>query len=156
MKKIIMIAVAFALVIVAFVLKSKNTSVVSTPQNKEVIMNQNTEVIEAIKKSASIKYAVVKKARVTKILPDDKNGPLHQRWIVEIGNDVTVTVFHNVDIAERIPLSVGDIIDLAGELEYGDRWKDPIIHWTHEDPQGHRQAGYVILNSTTYGGATGP
>ncbi|MBC7754003.1 MAG: DUF3465 domain-containing protein [Moraxellaceae bacterium] len=119
-------------------------------------MNLNSEITSAIKNSAPLKYAIVKNAQVVKSLPDDKNGPLHQRWIMEIENGITITVFHNVDIAERVPVTVGSRLTVAGELEYGDKWKDPIMHWTHDDPQNRRKAGYVILNGTTYGHATGP
>ena len=48
---------------------------------------------------------------------------------------------HNIDLAEKVPLSAGDSVDLAGELVYGDRKKDPILHFTHSDPQKKRIAG---------------
>ncbi len=162
-KKINKIIIAFfiAVAVVIVVIKNKNIQsefiTATTAPNQEVIVNTNTEIIEAIKNSKLLKYVVVHNAKVVKLLPDDKKGPLHQRWIMEIENGLTITVFHNVDIAERVPLNVGDtLVGVAGELEYGDRWKDPIMHWTHEDPQGQRKAGYVLFHGTTYGRATGP
>ena len=157
--KKMMIFIILTLVAAIFILKKKlshDDHVAAKSQKEEVIMNPNTEIVDAIKKSIPLKYALVKNAQVIKLLPDDKNGPLHQRWIMEIENGLTITVFYNVDIAERVPIDVGSYVDVAGELEYGDRWKDPIMHWTHDDPQGQRKAGYVILNGTTYGQATGP
>ncbi len=157
-KLVIAIAVTSAFVILALKNKlSHEKPIDSKPQKQEEVMiNPNAEIIDAIKKSAPLKYTTVKNAKVIHMLPDDKTGPLHQRWIMEIENGLTITVFHNVDIAERVPVVEGSYITVAGELEYGDRWKDPIMHWTHDDPQGHRKAGYVILNGTTYGHATGP
>ena len=169
-KLIIKIVIAFILAFIAviFGLRNKNSSsdtavfaettenLSATPQTEEVPMNLNTEPIRAIKNSTPLKYVLVKNAHVIKTLPDDKNGPLHQRWIMEIENGITITVFHNVDIAERVPVIVGSRLTVAGELEYGDKWKDPIMHWTHDDPQNRRQAGYVLFNGERFGHATGP
>ncbi len=154
---LIVIASNLILAAVIFGLSNKDSQSPSATLPPEgVSMNPNANVILAIKNSAPIKYAIVKNAHVIKSLPDDKNGPLHQRWIMEIENGIKITVFHNVDIAERVPVIVGSRLTVAGELEYGDKWKDPIMHWTHDDPQNRRQAGYVILDGTTYGHATGP
>lgn len=159
---ILVAVVAFILSLSAIIwgISNKNAAKNEVPppptQPEEVQMNPNAEIIDAIKKSAPLKYTVVKNARVIKLLSDDKNGPLHQRWIMEIDNGITITVFHNVNIAERVPLAEGTFVTVAGELEYGDKWKDPIMHWTHEDPKKQRKAGYVIFNGTTYGPATGP
>lgn len=159
---ILMVVVLFTLSLSAIIwgIKNRPSNNSETPpppsQKEKTQMNPNAEIIEAIKKSAPLKYVVVKNARVIKILSDDKNGPLHQRWIMEIDSGITITVFHNVNIAERVPLSEGSFVTVAGELEYGDKWKDPIMHWTHDDPKGHRKAGYVIFNGETYGPATGP
>jgi Protein of unknown function (DUF3465) len=156
----IIIAFILSLAVLIFGLKNRDRNVEPivplTPKHKEVVLNPNAEVINAIKKSLTLKYISVKNAKVIRNLPDDKNGPLHQRWIMEIDNGLTITVFHNVDIAERVPLTVGDYVSVTGELEYGDKWKDPIMHWTHDDPQGQRKAGFVTHNGQTYGPATGP
>lgn len=153
----LVVAFILAWAVVIFGLNYKSSDVEpAIPKQKEVTMNSNAEIVAAIKKSAPLKYVIVTNAKVVKLLTDDKNGPLHQRWIMEIENGLTITVFHNVNIAERVPLAEGSYVTAAGELEYGDKWKDPIMHWTHEDPQGRRKAGYVIFNGTTYGHATGP
>ena len=156
------LVIASLLILVALIYGLKNRglnrepTIPLTPKHEEVVMNPNTEVIDTIKKSLPLKYVYVKNAKVVKSLPDDKKSPLHQRWIMEIDNDLTITVFHNVDIAERVPLKKGDHVSVAGELEYGDKWKDPIMHWTHEDPKGLRKAGFVEFNGHIYGPATGP
>lgn len=116
----------------------------------------NYEVLNAIKTSKPLTYAVIKNALVVKVLRNDNKGARHQRWIVQIENGVTITIIHNIDIAEKVPLAVGDSVEVAGELIYGDRKKDPILHWTHEDPKGKRIAGYVVHNGERYGHATGP
>lgn len=157
-KKVIFLCAIFVLLAGWFKLKPDPLVVTPIPESTyQQEMSMNTSAIEAIKSTTPLPFVVVKNARVVRLLPDDHEGPLHQRWIMEIENGVTITVFHNVNIAERIPLAVGEMIDtVAGELEYGDRWKDPIMHWTHDDPQNKHKPGYVIFKGQTYGHATGP
>lgn len=145
-------------------LKSKNTEsthglTVAQKKNASIDTTKtdtNYDVLNAIRSSKPLTYTTIKNALVVKLLRNDNKGARHQRWIIQIENGVTITVVHNIDIAEKIPLSVGDTIEVAGELVFGDRKKDPLLHWTHEDPRGKRIAGYVILNGKRYGPATGP
>ncbi len=147
-----------------FGLKNKNaesTQGLTVAQKKNVTIetiksDTNYEVLNAIKNSKPLTYTVIKNAQVVKLLRNDNKGARHQRWIVQIEGGVNITVVHNIDIAEKVPLSVGDTIEIAGELVFGDRKKDPILHWTHEDPRGKRIAGYVLYNGEKYGPATGP
>lgn len=111
----------------------------------------NYDALNAIKNFKELPYVVIKNAKVVKLLRNDNKGARHQRWIIQIEEGVTITVVHNIDLAEKVPLSAGDEIELAGELVYGDRKKDPIIHWTHGDPQKKRAPGYILLNGKKYG-----
>lgn len=111
----------------------------------------NYEILNAIKNSTPLSHAIVKKAQVIKLLRNDNKGAKHQRWIIQIENGVTITIVHNIDIAEKVPVSPGDIIEAAGELIFGDRKKDPILHWTHADPNKKYIDGYILLNGKKYG-----
>lgn len=111
----------------------------------------NYETLEAIKNSRPLAYTTIKNAQVVKLLRNDNKGAKHQRWIVQIENGVTITIVYNLDLAEKVPVSPGDTIEVAGELVFGDRKKDPILHWTHADPQKKRQDGYVLHNGKKYG-----
>jgi hypothetical protein len=55
---------------------------------------------------------------------------------------------HNIDLASRVPLQVGDEVTFSGEYVYNP--KGGIVHWTHLDPQGHHPAGWLMLNGNKY------
>ena len=86
--------------------------------------------------------------RVTRILSDDNEGSRHQRFILEVGDGHTVLVAHNIDLANRVPLSQGDTVDLRGRFEWNDR--GGVIHWTHHDPNGSQVGGWIRRNGEMY------
>ena len=72
---------------------------------------------------------------------------LHEGFIVRFSSrGGTHLVEDNADITGPIPLRRGDAISMQGQLECNDR----VIHWTHRDPRGRHQAGYIIVNGNTY------
>ena len=57
---------------------------------------------------------------VIKLLKDDNEGSRHQRFIVDLRNDQTLLIAHNIDLAPRIPLAVGDRLKFRGMYESND------------------------------------
>jgi len=78
---------------------------------------------------------------VQRTLPDDREGSRHQRFIVDLGDGLTVLVAHNIDLAPRAPLRAGDAVRIRGEYEWNDR--GGVIHWTHHDPGGRHAGGWI-------------
>lgn len=86
---------------------------------------------------------------VIRILPDDLNGPRHQRFIVRLASKQTLLITHNIDIAPRVDgLEVGDNVRFNGEYVWNE--KGGVVHWTHHDPQGRHVTGWLIHNGKTY------
>jgi Protein of unknown function (DUF3465) len=79
--------------------------------------------------------------RVLRVLPEDRQGSRHERFLVEVAGGVRVLVAHNIDLAPRVPVTAGDSIALRGEYEWND--KGGVIHWTHRDPGGRHEAGWI-------------
>lgn len=86
---------------------------------------------------------------VTDVLPDDTFGSRHQKWVVTLANGRNVAGVYNIDVTPRLPLKIGDVIGMGGQFIY-DR-DGGLMHWLHEDSRGHRQNGYVEINSVRYG-----
>ncbi|MBT8116835.1 MAG: DUF3465 domain-containing protein [Gammaproteobacteria bacterium] len=86
--------------------------------------------------------------QVTRLLSDDNEGSRHQRFIVEVGGGHTVLIAHNIDLAERVPVSQGDTISLRGMFEWNDR--GGVIHWTHHDPKGRHKGGWIRRSGELY------
>ena len=80
--------------------------------------------------------------RVAKLLPDDVQGSRHQRFLLRVDGGPTILVAHNVDLAERVtPLHAGDVVRFRGEYVWNA--KGGILHWTHADPEGRREGGWI-------------
>lgn len=141
---------------------SDNSSTVNSPPTSSPSISyplnssQQTEInhddadkIVKYYKNKSFKKMVSVQAIVTKILEDDVYKPRHQRFIVELSNQHTVLITHNIDLAPRVSgINEGDQVIVIGQYEWNER--GGVIHWTHHDPQGLRQGGRIIHNGNTY------
>lgn len=93
---------------------------------------------------------------IVKILPDDEDtsdgSEMHQKWLVELpsaaGQDtLTIRICHNLKFG-RVPVAEGDRIRFKGEYEYTEL--GGTLHWTHHDPRGTHEDGYIEHNGTRY------
>jgi len=87
-------------------------------------------------------------ASVKRTLADDNDGSRHQRFIISVPGGRTLLVAHNIDLAERIPLKVGDRLSLHGRYETNNR--GGVIHWTHHDPDGSSPGGWIEFDGKRY------
>ncbi len=55
---------------------------------------------------------------------------------------------HNIDLAPRVPIAVGDTVEFRGQYEWNER--GGVIHWTHHDPDGRRPGGWLRHRSRVY------
>ncbi|MES9923436.1 MAG: DUF3465 domain-containing protein [Candidatus Thiodiazotropha endolucinida] len=79
---------------------------------------------------------------VIRLLADDLDGSRHQRFIIRLDSGHTVLIAHNIDLAPRVDtLDKGDSIEFSGIYEWNDR--GGVVHWTHHDPQGRQQGGWI-------------
>ena len=85
---------------------------------------------------------------VRRLLSDDNEGSRHQRFVLDMKNGQTLLIAHNVDLAARVPLSLGDRIRFRGMYEWNDL--GGLVHWTHHDPLGVEDGGYVEYRRKTY------
>lgn len=86
---------------------------------------------------------------VTRILGDDSLGDRHQRFILALDSGQSLLIAHNIDLAPRIEsLREGDRVSFNGEYEWND--KGGVVHWTHHDPQGQHEAGWLKHRGRTY------
>ncbi len=86
---------------------------------------------------------------VVRILPDDNDGSRHQRFILRLDSGRTLLVAHNIDLAPRIPaLQKGDTVAFNGVYEWNEN--GGVIHWTHHDPAGQHQPGWLRHDGRTF------
>lgn len=81
-----------------------------------------------------------------------RRGPSgdHEGFLLRLngGCDLLVRVETNVDLTGPVPLRASQRVVVKGEYEY-----DPmggVIHWTHHDPRGRHDGGFVRVGDRTY------
>ena len=86
---------------------------------------------------------------VWKTLPDDNKGTRHQRFILKLSSGQTLLVAHNIDLADKIKsLKKGDKVAFYGEYEWSEQ--GGVIHWTHHDPAGRHEDGWLKHGGQIY------
>ncbi len=87
---------------------------------------------------------LVTSGRVERLLPDDTKtsdgSDMHQKFLLQTGA-ITVLVAHNISIAPRVPLKVGDEITLRGQYEWSE--KGGTIHFTHHPKYANKNSGWI-------------
>lgn len=77
---------------------------------------------------------------VFKLLPDDRDGDPHQKFLVRVdGSKLTVLIAHSLNAAERVPVRDGDRLRFRGEYEWTE--KGGTIHFTHAPEFERRDPG---------------
>jgi hypothetical protein len=85
---------------------------------------------------------------VRRLLSDDNDGSRHQRFILDLRGQLTLLIAHNIDIASRIPLGLGDRVYFRGIYEWNEL--GGLVHWTHHDPHGVEDGGHIRYRTRTY------
>ena len=78
---------------------------------------------------------------VVRLLPDDDDDDPHQRFVIRLSSGQTLLVAHNIELAERVPVGMGDRIGFRGVYEWNPQ--GGVVHWTHRDPQGGEEEGFI-------------
>ena len=85
---------------------------------------------------------------VKQLLSDDNDGLRHQRFIIDAGSDRSLLIAHNIDLAARVPVGMGDRVQVRGMYEWNEL--GGLVHWTHHDPHGVEDGGYVRYRTKIY------
>jgi hypothetical protein len=105
--------------------------------------------LEKVFKNEQSNIQVGGSGEVIIILPDDNQGSRHQRFIIELNSGQTLLIAHNIDIAPIITdLNLGDLINFYGEYEWNS--KGGVVHWTHHDPSGSHESGWINHGGKLY------
>ncbi len=87
-------------------------------------------------------------ARVLRLLPDDRQGSPHQRFLLRTSAGSTVLVAHNISLAQYIPLKEGDYVTVSGEYIWNE--KGGVLHYTHHATNSRHRGGYIEYNRQKY------
>jgi hypothetical protein len=129
--------------------RAPTTPLVSELEQAQVVtLNDNAAIVQAFKGKKSDIF-VEGSGVVKKLLADDNKGSRHQKFLVTISAEQTLLFAHNIDLAPRLDaLAVGDAVSFRGEYVYNP--KGGVMHWTHLDPQGAIEGGWIKHNGKLY------
>lgn len=132
----------------ALTLSACNQSNVDNTQPQNIVSAETTAAIEQAFAAKKSDVQVSGKGLVIKLLADDNKGSQHQKFLVKINAQQTLLFAHNIDLAPRVPLEVGDEVTFYGEYVYNP--KGGVMHWTHHAPQDDHVAGWIVHNGNKY------
>lgn len=112
-----------------------------------VLASDEERVLDAFERRES-GVTVSVAGTVARILPDDRDGDRHQRFILALSNGRTLLVAHNIDLAPRVPVETDDHIALRGQYEWNP--EGGVVHWTHHDPARLHEPGWIQHRGRTY------
>jgi len=109
---------------------------------------ENSEIATAYQTQKS-NIQVTGVGKVVRILADDLDGSRHQKFILKLASHQTILISHNIDLSQKIKsLRKGDVVEFYGEYEWNS--KGGVVHWTHRDPGGRHQDGWLKHQGTMY------
>ncbi len=86
---------------------------------------------------------------VKQLLPDERGGGREgepeagrrQRFVLELSSGRTVMVVHDIDSSPRVPLELGDRIEVCGLYAWNNR--GGVIEHTQRQPEGTEPGGFI-------------
>ena len=119
------------------------------PSPAAIVAAQGDAVIGRAFRERKSNVQVEGEGAVERVLPDDRSGSRHQKFILRLRSGQSLLIAHNIDLAPRIPThKAGDRVSFYGEYEWSS--KGGVIHWTHRDPRGRHAAGWLKHGGRTY------
>ncbi len=127
------------------------------PQAPQGVQSQNlqgqapalyeTEVQQA-QANHAIKQMVTITTRVKRMLPEDRKGRAHEKFLLGLQDGSTVLVAHSIDSAPYVPVQPGDIVTIHGEYIWNA--KGGLIHWTHHTDSPRHEGCWIDFNGQRY------
>jgi hypothetical protein len=97
------------------------------------------------------KVEVVADGAITRVLGVQPGAiSPHQGFLLRLGSgcSLIVRVEANTDFTGPMPLAPGERVVVKGEYEYYPL--GGVIHWTHRDPRGRHEGGYIEAGGRSY------
>jgi hypothetical protein len=111
----------------------------------------NARALDAIANGRSGTEVTVEGAVVQVLATSGGTQGSHERFIVAVragSAEQDVLVADNISIGRAAPVRRGDEVTVKGELAIDP--SGPVIHWTHHDPRGRHESGFVRDNGVLY------
>lgn len=147
MKKLALLIIVAGIAAFAYVYHAPPSVRVDAPA--DAVLSTSDRALQTAFENRQHDFQVGGSGTVVKVLPDDTEGRRHQRFVLRLASGQTLLIAHNIDIAPRIVnLRVGDHVNFYGEYEWNEN--GGVVHWTHHDPGGRHEDGWVNHGGKLY------
>ena len=119
----------------------------TAPERADPRPLDESALAQAIREKRS-KVWVEGEALIVHLLKDDRDPPRHQRCLADVLGNHTIKISHNIDLAPRVPWRKGQTVRFRGRFEWND--KGGVVHWTHHDPKGRKEGGWLEVAGQRY------
>lgn len=98
-------------------------------------------LIESAFQSRNTGQVVQLRGVVRSLLPDEREPVRLQRLTLELPGGRTVLVTHDVEASTRVPVEVGDVLEVSGRYVWNNR--GGLVNGTHTAPDGDGARGWI-------------
>lgn len=115
------------------------------------IKADNAGAMDAISHGRSGAEVTVEGAVVRVLATNSGTQGAHEQFVVAVragSAEQDILVADNITIGRAAPVRQGDDVIVRGELAIDAA--GPVIHWTHHDPRGRHESGFVRVNGELY------
>lgn len=116
---------------------------------QSAIATDDVALVQAVTSQKRVDFLTAKGLVVSKLLKEDTSGSPHQKFVVKLSNGRSVTLISNLDMCEKVPVQVGDVVGAGGQFIPTGKFAG-ILHWTHKDPRHNRPDGYIQLGDHVF------
>lgn len=142
-----MLLTSLVLALLASNISFAANQVIDCKDRKGNILEKTIESLKQVKSSKANRPMVYVEGSVTNILPEDKDGRPHQKYIISAFSSMKIVVVSNLEFG-RVPVAVGSKVAVCGEFLNAE---GGMVHWTHFDPHGGHPNGFTVLDGKLYG-----
>ena len=125
-------------------------AIMVSPQLKSSVfppVDDSQRIVQAFQTRES-NLLVETQATVIRVYPDVEYSYSYQEFSVRLPNGHRLRVRHSLDEANRVPVSAASVIRLRGEYDWTEDGGQ--ITWTHDDPNGQREGGWIEYNGQRF------
>jgi hypothetical protein len=115
------------------------------------IRPDNAGALDAIANGRSGSEVTVEGSVVRVLETHGGTQGVHKRFVVAVragSAEQDLLVADNISIGRTAPIQPGDEVTVKGELAIDP--SGPVIHWTHHDPRGRHESGFVSYKGVLY------
>jgi hypothetical protein len=125
----------------------EQSALVECKDSRGLTVSGTIEALKKVMNAKSNRPQVAITGVVSQILPEDRNGRPHQKYIIAVDSKINLQIVSNLEFG-KAPVLVGKSVTICGEFL---RVGQGMIHWTHFDPHGGHADGFTIVDGKVYG-----